>query len=175
MNHSSQVIVFCSVFSMKPTATMFCAAAVLMPTFQMLAVCIVVIMSMLAKAPLLVDAERRDDAEHDRHDAGDARRRGGHQERHHEADQDRAHDDMTGFSADAGEDDERDALVEAGRRHGRGEEQGRGHQRQRGIGEAAERKAQAALVPCRTLGLAGLGAVPSRKAMSAAITTADTA
>ena len=36
---------------MKPIATMFCAAAVLMPTFQMLAVCTVVIISMLANAP----------------------------------------------------------------------------------------------------------------------------
>src|SRR5579885_845988 len=50
-SHSSQVIVVCSVFSIKPTATMFCAAAVLMPTFQMLAVCTVVIISMPAKAP----------------------------------------------------------------------------------------------------------------------------
>ena len=39
---------------MKPTATMFCAAAVLMPTFQMLAVCVVVIISMLANAPRLL-------------------------------------------------------------------------------------------------------------------------
>ena len=54
MNHSSQVMDFCSVFSMKPTATMFCAAAVLMPTFQMLAVCTVVIISMPAKAPFLL-------------------------------------------------------------------------------------------------------------------------
>jgi hypothetical protein len=38
-------------FSMNPIATMFCAAAVLIPTFQMLAVCTVVIISMLAKAP----------------------------------------------------------------------------------------------------------------------------
>ena len=35
---------------MKPIATMFCAAAVLMPTFQMLAACTVVIISMPAKA-----------------------------------------------------------------------------------------------------------------------------
>ncbi len=39
---------------MKPMATMFCAAAVLMPTFQMLAVWTVVIISMLAKAPFLL-------------------------------------------------------------------------------------------------------------------------
>ena len=38
---------------MKPTATMFCAAAVLMPTFQMLAVWVVVIINMPAKAPFL--------------------------------------------------------------------------------------------------------------------------
>ena len=47
-------MVWLKVFSMKPTATMFCAAAVLMPTFQMLAVCTVVIISMLAKAPRLL-------------------------------------------------------------------------------------------------------------------------
>ena len=39
---------------MKPIATMFCAAAVLMPTFQMLAVCTVVIISMPANAPFLL-------------------------------------------------------------------------------------------------------------------------
>jgi hypothetical protein len=54
MNHSSQVMDFCRVFSMNPTATMFCAAAVLMPTFQMLAVCTAVIISMPAKAPFLL-------------------------------------------------------------------------------------------------------------------------
>ena len=54
ISHSSQVMVLPNVFSMKPTATMFCAAAVLMPTFQMLAVCTVVIISMLAKAPRLL-------------------------------------------------------------------------------------------------------------------------
>src|SRR6188768_1301977 len=39
---------------MKPMATMFWAAAVLMPTFQMLAVCTVVIISMPAKALFLL-------------------------------------------------------------------------------------------------------------------------
>ncbi len=39
---------------MKPMATMFCAAAVLMPTFQMLAVCVVVIISMPANALFLL-------------------------------------------------------------------------------------------------------------------------
>ncbi len=47
------MIVVCSIFSMNPTATMFCAAAVLIPTFQMLAVCVVVIINMPAKAPFL--------------------------------------------------------------------------------------------------------------------------
>ena len=54
INHSSQVMVWPKALSMKPTATMFCAAAVLMPTFQMLAVCTVVIISMLANAPRLL-------------------------------------------------------------------------------------------------------------------------
>ena len=48
-NHSPQVIWAPSCFSMKPMATMFCAAAVLMPTFQMLAVCAVVMTSRAAK------------------------------------------------------------------------------------------------------------------------------
>ena len=39
---------------MKPTATMFCAAAVLMPTFQMLAVCTVVIINIEANTPRLL-------------------------------------------------------------------------------------------------------------------------
>ncbi len=54
ISQSSQVIVWLNAFSMNPMATMFCAAAVLMPTFQMLAVCTVVIISMLAKAPRLL-------------------------------------------------------------------------------------------------------------------------
>jgi hypothetical protein len=54
MSQLSQVMVMCNVRSMKPTASMFCAAAVLMPTFQMLAVCTVVIMSMPAKALFLL-------------------------------------------------------------------------------------------------------------------------
>ena len=48
-NHSSQVIDCFSVFSMNPIATMFWAAAVLMPTFQIEAVCAVVIISSPAK------------------------------------------------------------------------------------------------------------------------------
>ena len=39
----------------------------------------------------LVDAEGGDDTERDRHQAGDARRGGGNQKRHHEADQNGAH------------------------------------------------------------------------------------
>ena len=54
ISHSSHVMVLPNAFSMKPIATMFCAAAVLMPTFQMLAVCTVVIISMPAKAPFLL-------------------------------------------------------------------------------------------------------------------------
>ncbi len=54
ISQSSQVIVLLNAFSIKPMATMFCAAAVLMPTFQMLAVCTVTIISMLAKAPRLL-------------------------------------------------------------------------------------------------------------------------
>src|SRR5664279_408778 len=54
ISQSSQVMVLLKAFSIKPMATMFCAAAVLMPTFQMLAVCTVVIISMLAKAPRLL-------------------------------------------------------------------------------------------------------------------------
>ena len=53
-NHSSQVMDFWRVLSMKPIATMFCAAAVLIPTFQILAVCVVVIISMPANAPFLL-------------------------------------------------------------------------------------------------------------------------
>lgn len=37
MNHSAHEIVAPSCFSIKPNATMFCAAAVLMPMFQILA------------------------------------------------------------------------------------------------------------------------------------------
>ena len=54
ISQSSQVMVLPNAFSIKPIATMFCAAAVLMPTFQMLAVCTVVIISMPAKAPRLL-------------------------------------------------------------------------------------------------------------------------
>ena len=54
ISQSSQVIDLPSCFSMKPIATMFCAAAVLMPTFQMLAVCAVVIISMPANALVLL-------------------------------------------------------------------------------------------------------------------------
>ena len=49
MNQSSHVTVCFRVFSMKPTATMFCAAAVLIPTFQIEAVWAVVIISRPAK------------------------------------------------------------------------------------------------------------------------------
>jgi len=49
MNHSSQVMLACNCFSMKPMATMFCAAAVLMPTFHTLAVCAAVMTSRPAK------------------------------------------------------------------------------------------------------------------------------
>ena len=49
INQSSQVIVTLSVFSMKPIATMFCAAAVLMPTFQIDADCAVAIIRMPAR------------------------------------------------------------------------------------------------------------------------------
>ena len=48
MNQSSQLIVVPSCFSMKPSATMFCAAAVLMPTFQMLSACATAISMMAA-------------------------------------------------------------------------------------------------------------------------------
>ena len=44
-NHSNQVTVLPSCFSMKPIATIFCAAAVLIPIFQILAACTVAIMS----------------------------------------------------------------------------------------------------------------------------------
>ena len=36
MNHAGQVIVFPSILSMWPTAIMFCAAAVFIPTFHKL-------------------------------------------------------------------------------------------------------------------------------------------
>lgn len=49
MNHSVQVMVVPNCFSRKPTATMFCAAAVLMPTFHTLAVCAAVMTSKAAK------------------------------------------------------------------------------------------------------------------------------
>ena len=109
------------------------------------------------KGALLVDAECRDDAEHDRHQAGDARGGRGHQERHDEADQDRAHHDVTDLGADAGEDSQRDALVEAGRRHGGGDKQRRRHQRQRGIGEAAEGEAEAGAGAQQHLGIGRIG------------------
>ena len=44
---------------MKPTATMFCAAAVLMPTFQMLTACTVVIISRPAKRLFLSTPKAR--------------------------------------------------------------------------------------------------------------------
>ena len=50
ISQSSQVMVLPNAFSIKPIATMFCAAAVLIPTFQMLAVCTVVIISMPGKS-----------------------------------------------------------------------------------------------------------------------------
>lgn len=46
-------------FSMKPMATMFCAAAVLMPTFQMDAACAVVIISRPAKRERLSTPKAR--------------------------------------------------------------------------------------------------------------------
>ena len=45
MNHSIHVIVAWNCFSVKPMATKFCAAAVLMPMFQTLAVCAAAITS----------------------------------------------------------------------------------------------------------------------------------
>ena len=161
---------------MKPIATMFCAAAVLMPTFQMLAVCVVVIISMLAKAPFLLTPKAammpsvigtrqatRAVVEGTRNAITKPTRIV-------------PIDDVTGLGADARQDGERDALVEAGGRHGGGEKQRRGDQRQRGIGKAAEGERQARRwCPSKRLGLAGLGDNPSRNAISAAITTAETA
>ncbi len=49
MNHSAHEIVAPSCFSMKPSATMFWAAAVLIPMFQMLAAWMVATMSRAAK------------------------------------------------------------------------------------------------------------------------------
>ena len=48
-------------------------------------------------------------------------------------------------------------------------------QRQRSIGKAAEGKRQAALVPSRAVGIGRIGRHPSRNAISAAMTTAETA
>ena len=160
---------------MKPIATMFCAAAVLMPTFQMLAVCTVVIISMPAKAPFLltpkaammpsvIGTRQATRAVVD-----------GTRKRDDEADQDRADDDVAGFGADARQDAQRDALVEAGRRHGGGEEQGGGDQRQRRIGEAAEGEPQSRARAHQDLGIGRIGRRPSRNAISAAITIAETA
>ena len=52
-NHSSRVMDFWRVLSMNPIASMFCAAAVLISTFQILAVGAVVIIGMPANAPFL--------------------------------------------------------------------------------------------------------------------------
>lgn len=49
MNHSGQVMVLPSIFSIWPTAIMFCAAAVLMPTFHRLSACAVAIIITAAK------------------------------------------------------------------------------------------------------------------------------
>src|SRR6266702_2211857 len=72
------------------------------------------------KGASFADAESGDDAERDRHQAGDARRGRGHQKRHHEADQNGTHDHMVNLGADTREDRKRDALVEPGRGHGGG-------------------------------------------------------
>ena len=110
---------------MKPMATMFCAAAVLMPTFQMLAVCTVVIISMPAKAPRLLTPKAammpsvigtrqatRAVVEGTMNAITKPTRMA-------------PIDDVVDFAADARENGERDALVEAGRGHGGGEEQAR--------------------------------------------------
>jgi hypothetical protein len=121
----------------------------------MLAVCTVVIISM--KGALLVDAEGRDDAERDRHQAGDARGGGGHQKRHHEADQNGPDHDVMNLAADTRQDRERDAPIEPGHRHGRGEKQRRGHQRQRGVGEAREGQAKPGAGAEQHLGVGRVG------------------
>ena len=142
ISHSPQVMVFCSVFSMKPMATMFCAAAVLMPTFQMLAVCVVVIISMPAKALFLLMPKA----------AMMPSMIGTRQETRAVVDGTRKASTMptsmepattlSGLGADAREDDQRDAPVEPGGLHGGGQEQRGGDQRQRRVGKAAEGDAE---------------------------------
>ena len=128
---------------MKPIATMFCAAAVLMPTFQMLAVCIVVIMSMPANALFLLTPKA----------AMMPSMMGTRQATRAVVEGTRNAitkptrmvpiDDVSGLGADAGQDRQRDALVEPGRRHGGRQEQGGGDEGERGIGKAAERGGRA--------------------------------
>ena len=142
MNHSSQVMVLQNAFSMKPIATMFCAAAVLMPTFQMLAVCIVVIISMPAKAPVLSTPKAammpsvigtrqatRAVVEGTISAITNPTRMA-------------PIDDVSGFGAGPRQDGQRDALVEARCRHRGRQKKRRRDQHQRGIGKAAERESQ---------------------------------
>ena len=126
-------------FSMKPMATMFCAAAVLMPTFQMLAVCTVVIISMLAKAPFrftpkaammpsVIGTRQATRAVVE-----------GTRNAITKPTKNRADHDVPGLDADPRQDVKRDPLVEAGRRHRGRKKQRRCHQHEGGIGKATER------------------------------------
>jgi hypothetical protein len=80
-----------------------------------------------------------------------------HQEGDDEADDDGADDDVAGFGADAGQNDQRDPLVEPGGGHCGGKKQRGCHQRQRCVGEAAERQAEAGAGAHQHLWIGGIG------------------
>ena len=175
ISQSSQVIVVLSIRSMNPTATMFCAAAVLIPTFQMLAVCVVVIMSMPAKALFLLTpkAAMMPSMIGTRHDT-----RAVVEGTRNASTIPTSIDPATTCRVSV---PTRDRMTSAIRRS-----------RPVAVMAAARKSAAAtsasavlakplnarpspALVPISAFGLAGLGEMPSKNAISAAITTAETA
>lgn len=88
------------------------------------------------------EAERADDARHDGHHAGYARRGGRHEEGEQKAHEDDADDEAVRLDADAGHDEKGDALVQPGDHHGGGEEHGPRHESPGGRGESRERQGE---------------------------------
>ena len=175
ISQSSQVIVVFSILSMNPTATMFCAAAVLMPTFQMLAVCVVVIISMPAKALFLPTpkAAMMPSMIGTRHDT-----RAVVEGTRNASTIPTSIEPATTWRVSV---PTRDRMTSAIRRSSpvavmAAARNSAAATRARAVlAKPLNARPKPALVPIRAFGLAGLGEMPSRNAISAAITTAETA